>query len=89
MKSATINMQSVLDHQGSIVQAYGPIHNGRTTPPAVHYRFGIISKGHNSGKFRLMTDHFFPMNQSVNDDIDAELCTFTPSYAATLGSWHA
>ena len=38
-------------------------------------RFGVIPKGHNTGKFRLINDLYFPLGQSVNDGIDLSLCS--------------
>ena len=40
-------------------------------------RFGVIPKGHNTGKWRLITDLSFPPGQSVNDGIDPEFCSLT------------
>ena len=36
-------------------------------------RFGVIPKGHITGKWRLITDLSFPPSFSVNDGIDPEL----------------
>ena len=38
-------------------------------------RIGIIPKGHNTGKWRLITDLSFPENASVNDGIAPERCS--------------
>ena len=38
-------------------------------------RFGVIPKGHNTGKFRLTTDLSFPPGHSVNDGVDRDLCS--------------
>ena len=44
--------------------------------PCLHInRFGVIPKGHNTGKFRLITDLSFPSGQNVNDGIDPGLCS--------------
>jgi len=44
--------------------------------PHLHIsRFGVIPKGHNTGKFRLITDLSSPTGRSVNDGIDSELCS--------------
>ena len=40
-------------------------------------RFGVIPKGHNTGKWRLITDLSFPPGQSVNDGIDSEFCSLS------------
>ena len=42
--------------------------------PLLHVnRFGLIPKGHNNGKFRLITDLSFPHGASVNDGISSDL----------------
>ena len=47
--------------------------------PMLHINcFGVIPKGHNTGKWRLITDLSYPPGESVNDDINPELCS--PSY---------
>ena len=40
-------------------------------------RFGVIAKGHNTGKWRLIADLSFPPGGSVNDSVDPELCSLT------------
>ncbi len=40
-------------------------------------RFGVIPKGHNTGKWRLITDLSFPRGQSVNDGIDSSHTLYT------------
>ena len=37
----------------------------------------VIPKGHNTGKWRLITDLSYPPGQSVNDGIDPELCSLS------------
>ena len=37
--------------------------------------FGVIPKGHDSGKWRLITDMSYPPGLSVNDGIDPILCS--------------
>ena len=45
------------------------------TLPALHVnRFGVIPKGHSTGKWRLITDLSYPPGESVNDGIAPELC---------------
>ena len=46
-------------------------------PPLHINRFGVISKGHNTGKWRLITDLSFPHGRSVNDSIDEALSSLT------------
>ena len=38
-------------------------------------RIGIIPKGHNIGKRRLITDLSYPEGQSINDGIGWEYCS--------------
>ena len=45
------------------------------TVPELHInRFGVIPKGHNTGKWRLITDLSYPPDASVNDGVDPSLC---------------
>ena len=39
--------------------------------------FGVIPKGHRTGKWRLIVDLSSPHGESVNDGIDKELCTLS------------
>eukprot|EP00731_Ephydatia_muelleri_P032930 Em0024g474a len=55
-------------------------------------RFGVIPKGHNEGKWRLITDLSYPTGHSVNDGINPALCSLryttveiVASEAAALG----
>ncbi len=46
--------------------------------PKAHINsFGVIPKGHNTGKWRLITDLSFPPCQSVKDGIDSTLTSLT------------
>ena len=49
----------------------GPIPTG----PAPILAHGVIPKGHNTGKWRLITDLSYPEHHSVNDGIDPNLCS--------------
>ena len=40
-------------------------------------RFGVILKGHNNGKWRLISDLSYPPGRSVNDGIDPDLCSLS------------
>ena len=40
-------------------------------------RFGLLPKGHNTGKYRLITDLSFPRGASVNDGIDPALTSLS------------
>ena len=85
LKSAMANMVSA-NHHPQIVSEYlhkeiergrmlGPFPDAGGLPPLHINRFGVIPKGHNTGKFRLITDLSFPSGKSVNDGIDPDLCS--------------
>ncbi len=85
LRSASANMKSAYDHP-SIVTAYlqkecslgrmlGPFTHMETLPPLHINRIGVIPKGLNTGKWRLITDLSFPYDRSVNDGIDPLLCS--------------
>ena len=40
-------------------------------------RFGVIPKGHNTGKWRLILDLSYPPGESINDGIDPALCSLS------------
>ena len=46
-------------------------------PPCHVNRFGVIPKGRNTGRWRLITDLSFPPGLGVNDGIDPDLCSLT------------
>ena len=55
----------------------GPV-GGVAPLPQLHFnRFGIIPNGHNTGKWRLITDISFPEGRSVNDRIESALCSLS------------
>ena len=77
MSSARENPQVIQEYlqneiqQGNILGPFLP-----HTAPAVHINcFGVISKKHQPGKWRLITDLSFPEGKSVNDSIDPKLCS--------------
>ena len=89
LRSASRNMRSALDHP-DVVQAYldsecsrgrmlGPFSASAqaSLPPCHINRFGVIPKGRNTGKWRLITDLSFPPGLGVNDGIDRDLCSLT------------
>ena len=53
----------------------GPFSDPAILPTLHINRFGVIPKGHNTGKFRLITDLSFPSDKSVNDGINPSLCS--------------
>ena len=88
LKPAAANMASTRLHPDTIRKyladelsrghMLGPL--PLTWKPLVHInRFGLIPKGHNTGKFRLITDLSYPHGQSVNDGIDSDLCSLSYS----------
>ena len=91
LKPASCNMLSAAEHP-AVIQAYldrerslgrmlGPFRDAdRQALPLCHVnRFGVIPKGHNTGKWRLITDLSYPPGQSVNDGISPELCSLSYS----------
>lgn len=88
-KSARRNMPSALEHP-EVIDAYlrdersrgrmlGPYEPEELTGlPAYHInRFGVIPKGHNTGKWRLITDLSYPPGESINDGVDPDLCSLS------------
>ena len=59
----------------SLGRMLGPSPPGFSTPELHINRFGIIPKGHETGRWRLITDLSFPPERSVNDGVDAVLCS--------------
>ena len=89
LRSASTNMHSVVEHPG-VVQTYlnGECAKGRmlgpfsrtqaqTLPPLHISWFGVIPKGHDRGKWLLITDLSYLPEESVNDGISPELCSLT------------
>ena len=87
LRSATSNMLSAADHpevvtnylqkEVSLGRMLGPFHDTSGLPQLHINRFGVIPKGHNTGKWRLITDLSHPQDFSVNDGIDPALCSLT------------
>ena len=50
-----------------------PFHVNDIEPPVQISRFGVIPKGHTTGKWRLRPDLSFPEGSSVNDGIPSDL----------------
>ena len=87
LQSASRNMLSALQHP-EVVREYlekecsmnrmlGPYSRSevKDMPPLHINRFGVIPKGHNTGKWRLITDLSHPPGCSVNDGIEPALCS--------------
>ena len=87
LSSASSNMESARQHPAviseylqkelSMGRMLGPFTNTQTLPPLHINRFGVVPKGHNTGKWRLITDMSFPSGKSVNDGIDATFCSMS------------
>ena len=87
LKSSEANMSSANQHpkvfqeylekELSLGRMLGPFPITRRFPQLHVNRVGIIPKGHNTGKWRLITDLSFPPDQSVNDGIDPSLCSLS------------
>ena len=78
MLSATVHPEVVADYlqqELSRGRMLGPVHSFQGLHPLHINRLGVIPKGHNTGKWRLITDLSFPHGQSVNDGIDPSLCS--------------
>ncbi len=82
MPSASANQQVIKDYLSAELakdRLLGPIPPA-AAPAGTHInRFGVIPKGHNSGKWRLITDLSYPPGKSVNDRVDPTLCSLTYS----------
>ncbi len=87
LKSTNRNMESALQHP-EVVTEYiekecalgrmlGPFPTTEGLPLLHISRFGVIPKGHNTGKFRLITDLSHPAGNSINDGVDPHLCSLT------------
>ena len=87
LQSASANMPSAQRHP-EVIRDYlqselakgrmlGPFPSTQSLPPVHINRFGVIPKGHNSGKWRLITDLSFPQGRSVNDGIDEALSSLS------------
>ena len=84
LQSAKRNMQSALEHP-EVVGRYveEELHQGRfvgplSTDPGIHVsRFGVIPKGRDANRWRLITDLSHPAGASVNDGINQSWCSLT------------
>ena len=86
LRSATSNMQSTRLRPSVIDERIADeLSKGRMLGPFplswrdwLHInRFGLIPKGHDTGKFRLITDLSYPRGRSVNDGIDSDLTSLS------------
>ena len=89
LRPATRNNPSATEHS-AVVSEYlakehalgrmlGPFQQNSIVALPVYQinRFGVIPKGHNTGKWRLITDLSFPPGLSVNDGIESDLCSLS------------
>ena len=81
-----------LHKECSLGRMLGPFPETSQLPPLHISRFGVIPKGHNTRRFRLITDLSFPPGSSVNDGIDPDFCSLAyttvdevAAQAASLG----
>ena len=80
MHSANLHPEVItgyLHREISLGRMLGPFPRTFAAPELQLNRFGVIPKGHNSGKWRLITDLSFPPGKSVNDGVDPALCSLT------------
>ena len=59
-----------IENERSLSRLLGPIPETSSLPPLQVNRIGVVPKGHNTGRWRLITDLSFPQGSSVNDGID-------------------
>ncbi len=87
LRSATSNMPSAFQHpeviddylqtELSLGRMLGPFTHSQIPPDTHVNRMGLTPKGHNTGKWRLITDLSYPRGASVNDGIDPPLCSLS------------
>ena len=80
MLSARIHPQVVTDYiqaELSRGRMLGPFDSINDLPPLQINRFGVIPKGHNTRKWRLITDLSFPQGRSVNYGINPFFCSLS------------
>ena len=89
LKPASRNMQLAHDHPQAIDDYLAKERSlGRMLGPFIPEvlvilpqfqinRVGVIPKGHDTGKWRLITDLSYPPNGSVNDGIEPDLCSLS------------
>lgn len=65
------------EKEQSLGRMLGPFQDTQPLPALHINRFGVIPKGHNTGKWRLITDLSFPHGHSVNDGIEPALCSLS------------
>ena len=68
-------IEEYLSNEISLGRVVGPV-DVESLPVQIS-RFGVIPKGHQSGKWRLILDLSHPEDRSVNDGITPELCSLS------------
>ena len=96
LRPAKANMESAKQHpevvseylhkECSLGRMLGPFPETSQLPPLHISRFGVIPKGHNTGRFRLITDLSFPPGSSVNDGIDHDFCSLAYTTVDTVAA---
>ena len=66
-----------LKKEHALGRLLGPYPESFSAPSLHLNHFGVIPKGHNTGKWHLITDLFLSPGHSVNDGIDPDLCSLT------------
>ncbi len=90
MESANQHLQVISEYLRKEIERGRMLGPGRALPPLHINRFGVIPDGHNTGKFRFITDLSFPVGSSVNDSIDPDLCSMpytTVDEVAAQAAW--
>ena len=80
MASALLHPEVVTDYlrkEISLGRMLGPFPSSFSAPELHINPFGVIPKGHQPGKWRLITNLSFPPGRSVNDGIDPVLCSLS------------
>ena len=79
MFSATLHPKPIAEYLANELKLnwmLGPFNKDDKVFGSVHMnRFGVIPKGHGTGKWRLITDLSYPSGSSVNDGIDPSHCS--------------
>ena len=75
----TLHTQAYLEKECSLGRMHGPFPESSlpSLPPHHINRFGAIPKGHNTVKWRLITDLSYLPGKSINDGIDPDLCSLS------------
>ncbi len=68
-------IRDYLQKELSLGRMLGPFTDTNSLPPFHINRFGVIPKGHNIGKWRLITDLSYPHGHRVKEGIDSTLCS--------------